>query len=349
MSPDHIDQLLDAYLLGEISLEQTAQLQEALKSDAAARRRFVLRIFIETGLHHLARTEPATLTPSPHPAPQAAPPSPAATRRASGSRRRLALAATILLAIGAAAALYFTRRDPGDLARVASGTVLVDGHSRDRIAQGSTLSVTGSTPAVIHLPDGSIATLDPATQLTLGGRADGARQVLHLTVGGGQFQVPRGGGQFRIDTPAGSVTVLGTQFTTVLRSPRSLFVAVTDGSVRFDRDGNAVTLAAGQSATFGPDPDRPPTRPAAPAPVETGWISSVDPAAARFVLSGRNESQTTFNVPSKPDDREADIFLDGKKTSFQAAIQPGRKATVTSLKRGDDLWVSKVEVTSEAK
>ena len=105
------------------------------------------------------------------------------------------------------------------LARVASGNVLVDGQPGDRIAEGSTLSVTGPAPAVIDLSDGSRATLDPATQLTLRGRVDSTRQVLHLTAGGGQFQVPYGGGQFRIDTPAGSVTVLGTQFTAVLRSP----------------------------------------------------------------------------------------------------------------------------------
>ena len=53
MNLDHLDELLDADLLGDLSQEQAAQLQGALKTDPAARSRFVRSIFIETGLHHL--------------------------------------------------------------------------------------------------------------------------------------------------------------------------------------------------------------------------------------------------------------------------------------------------------
>ncbi len=254
MNLDHFDELLDAYLLGELSQEQAAQLQEALQTDPAARSRFVQSIFIETGLHHLARSEPASLAPRPQRTPAAG----ARRHMTPGGivrLRRLAVAAVVLVAIGAIAVFYFARQDSSTLARVASGNVLVDGQSRDRIPEGSTLSVTGPAPAVIHLSDGSLATLDPATQLTLRGRVDSTRQVLHLTAGGGQFQVPYGGGQFRIDTPAGSVTVLGTEFTAVLRSPRSLFLSVAAGTVRFDGEGKTFTLSTGQSRTFGPEPD----------------------------------------------------------------------------------------------
>ena len=83
-----------------------------------------------------------------------------------------------------------------------------------------------------------------------------------------------------------------------------------------------------------------------------GWIHSVDLKAKSFVLGGKNESQTTFRVAVKVEgNREpAHVLLDGKKATFEAAIQPKRKASVTYVKvAADDLWVWKVEVTSAAK
>ena len=356
MNLDHLDELLDADLLGDLSQEQAAQLQGALKTDPAARSRFVRSIFIETGLHHLARREPASLAPRPERTPAAG----ACRRRTPGGivrLRRLALAAVVLVAIGAVAVFHFARQDSRTFARVASGNVLVDGQSRDRIPEGSTLSVPGPAPAVIHLSDGTHATLDPATQLTLRGRVDSTRQVLHLTAGGGQFQVPNGGGQFRIDTPAGSVTVLGTEFTAMLRSPRSLFLSVAAGTVRFDGEGKTVTLSTGQSRTFGPEPDtnRPDSALAAEEKgkprVMDGWLHSVDLKAGSFVLRGKNESQTTFRIGVKTGERRDDclLLLDGKLANLETAFKPGRKAAVTYVKVGDDLGASKLEVTSAAK
>jgi len=57
------------------------------------------------------------------------------------------------------------------------------------------------------------------------------------------------------------------------------------------------------------------------------------------------------NVPGTNGGREAtSILLDGQKATFEAAIQPGRKASVTYVKvSADDLWVWKVDVTSAAK
>jgi len=351
MNLDRFDELLDAYLLGELSEEQSAQLQEALQSDPAARRRFVQTVLIEAHLHRLARSEAVSPTPRQQRPPEAGP----RRHRTLGGiarLRRLALAAVALVAVGAIAVFYFVRQGSGTFARVVSGNVLVDGQTRDRIAEGATLSVPGPTPAVIDLSDGSRATLDPGTQLTLRGRVDTTRQVLHLTSGGGQFQVPHGGGQFRIDTPAGSITVLGTQFTAVLRSPRRLFLSVAAGTVRFDREGETFALSTGQSRTFGPEPDRPPPRVAPDAQVMDGTIHSVDLKAGTFVLGGKNESQTTFRPLQKNEGRReaTSILLDGQKATFEAAVQPGHKASVTYVKvSDDDLWVWKVEVTSAAK
>lgn len=350
MSLDCLDELLDAYLLGNLSPEQAAQLQEALQTDPTARSRFVQSIFIETGLHHLARSEAGSLAPRQQPAPEDR----TGRHRTPGGSlrlRRLALAAVVLVAIGSVAVFHFSRQDSGTSARVVSGKVLVDGQSRDRIPEGSTLSVTGPAPAVIRLSDGSVATLGPATQLTLRGRVDGLQQVLYLAAGGGQFQVPYGGGQFRIDTPVGSVTVLGTQFTAVLRSPQALFLSVVTGTVRFDGKGSTFTLSSGQSRTFGPEPDM--TRPVPGVDAEPlvmqGYIREVDLKAGTFVLGGRNETNTVFRFGVKRGEREAAFYLDGKRARGQNGFPEKSKASASYTKVGDVLWALKVEVTSPGK
>lgn len=86
--------------------------------------------------------------------------------------------------------------------------------------------------------------------------------------------------------------------------------------------------------------------------VMDGWIHSVDLKTNSFVLGGKNESQTTFKVAVKAEGNKeaAHLLLDGKKTTFESAVQPKRKASVTYVKDGDDeLWVWKVEVTSTPK
>ena len=86
--------------------------------------------------------------------------------------------------------------------------------------------------------------------------------------------------------------------------------------------------------------------------VTHGYIHKVDLKAGTFVLGGKNESQTTFRVLLKNEGRReaTHILLDDKKATFEAAIQPRRKASVTYVKVSDnDLWVWKVEVTSAAK
>ena len=85
--------------------------------------------------------------------------------------------------------------------------------------------------------------------------------------------------------------------------------------------------------------------------VMEGYIHSADLKAGTFVIGGRNESQTTFRVGVKTGEKRADclLLLDGKMAKPETAIKPGRKATVTYVKVGDDLGASKLEITSEAK
>lgn len=86
--------------------------------------------------------------------------------------------------------------------------------------------------------------------------------------------------------------------------------------------------------------------------VVEGFVHSVDAKAKSFVLGGRNESTTTFRVAVEAEgNREAaHVLLDGERSTFDAAIQKGRKASVTFVKTGaGELWVWKVAVTSAAK
>ena len=349
MNLDHLDELLDAYVFGNLTQEQATQLQEALQADSAARSRFVRSIFIETGLQHLARRGPDAVVLPQQPAPKTR-----TRRRATPGGnvrlRRLAFAAVVLVAIGAAV-FHFARQDPNGPAHLVSGKVLVDGQSGDRIPKGSTLRVMGPAPAVIHLADGSIATLDPGTQLSLHGHVDRTRQVINLAAGGGLFRVPNGGGQFRLDTPVGSITVIGTEFTAVLRSPRALFLSVLTGTVQFVGAGSTCTLKSGQSRTFGPGPDT--TRPLPDVDeqvqVMQGYVRKVDLEAGTFVLGGRNETNTPFRFGVKRGEREVNVFLDGKKSSFRNDFPPRSKSSVTYIEVGDALWALKVEITSPEK
>ncbi len=329
MNPERFDGLVDAHLLGELTPQQAEELQHALRTDSEARYRFTQSMLLEANLHRLARSEADANAMSGKPA---------APRRIM-RLRWLAAAASLLIAVGAAAWFHFARPGSDTLARVSDGTVLVNGQPRDRIFEGETLSVAASGPATIRLPDGSQATLDPTTQLAVRGRVDGVRQVLNLISGGGQFRVPHGGGQFRIDTPAGSITVLGTQFTLVLRASDTLFVSVLNGTVRFDSHGETFTLGAGQNRLFGPEPS--PGTPDPKVMVKTGGIRTVDPIARTFELT-LPPRPLTFTCTDK-----TEILLDGKASTFDEAIKVDRNATVTYHKEDEETRVaSKVEANT---
>jgi len=77
-----------------------------------------------------------------------------------------------------------------------------------------------------------------------------------------------------------------------------------------------------------------------------GVIQKVDGKAHSFVLGGPNESQTNFKVlVANEGNREAaHILLDGKRSTFEDAIQAKRQAAVTFLQVGDERWVWKVDV-----
>jgi len=83
-----------------------------------------------------------------------------------------------------------------------------------------------------------------------------------------------------------------------------------------------------------------------------GLIQAVDGEAKTFVIAGPKESRTMFQIAvAGPSAREpTHILLDGVRSTFDEAIRSHRRATVIFLPANDgDLWVWKVEVSSQAR
>ncbi|MCX5682133.1 MAG: hypothetical protein NT049_00390, partial [Planctomycetota bacterium] len=76
---------------------------------------------------------------------------------------------------------------------------------------------------------------------------------------------------------------------------------------------------------------------------KTGTVKSVDPKAKTFVLD-REPRPMTMTVNDK-----TVITLDGKASTFEAAVKEGAKVSVTYAKSGEDRVASKVEVTAAEK
>jgi ferric-dicitrate binding protein FerR (iron transport regulator) len=308
MNAQHLDELLEGYLLDELSEQQCADLAQALRADTDARRRLVDLAVLDAHLHRLHSMRPGT-----------------AQRPSFFSTRWLAIAAGLLLLIGGAVAALLVARRPAETQALV-GTVLVDGQSRDRIPDGAAITVSGSTPATLRLPDGSQATLDPATQLTVRGRVGDVRQVIQLASGGGQFSGTHSPGQFRIDTSLGSITVIGTRFTAHFRPPGTLSVAVAAGAVRVDGEGKSYTLSAGQSRTWGPTPGTAPQR--VPRTVN-GTIRSVDTRARTLVLATAQQ-EATYRMP-----RTLVITIDGRWAQ-PADLHPGMEVSITTFENSNE-------------
>jgi ferric-dicitrate binding protein FerR (iron transport regulator) len=183
--------------------------------------------------------------------------------RADHHRRLSAIAACVVLIFG----LYYGLRPGHTLAnRVVSGRVFVNGILATTIPNGSLVEVAGDTEAVVQLADGSRAKLAPRTEAVLRGPV-GGEQIVELSSGTGQFEVQKGAGRFRVETPVGSVTALGTEFSVELRPAVSGFgesemrtnnmvvmaVAVLVGMVQVDLGGISQELAIGQKRIFAAD------------------------------------------------------------------------------------------------
>jgi ferric-dicitrate binding protein FerR (iron transport regulator) len=252
MESDGFEPLLDRYQGGESSPEEVAALVRMLRQDPDRRRRFVERWLLEVQLRKvfsgLVPVRPAAKRPA---------------RRFSWVG--VGAAAAVLLALGAFLLGRFGGKQ-APAAEVASGQVRIDGAEVERIPAGVWFDIVGGSSAVLRLPDGSRAELEPTSRASLQERPAEGRSAVALAEGGGVFQVAHGGGRFRVETDAGTVTALGTEFAVRLRrrgadraggkGRLTLSVTVREGSVEVDAGGKSRVLSAGKSRVFGDDGDQ---------------------------------------------------------------------------------------------
>ena len=78
--------------------------------------------------------------------------------------------------------------------------------------------------------------------------------------------------------------------------------------------------------------------------VKTGTIGTVDASKKTFELKREGVRPLTMTVNDK-----TVITLDGKASTFDAAIKADAKVSVTYAKVGEDRVASKVEITTEKK
>jgi ferric-dicitrate binding protein FerR (iron transport regulator) len=248
---NRFDILLDEYVTGTVA---SAELGQLLQADAALRRQFADRLLLEIHL----RKAYAAVAPAP----------PAVAERSRSWRWAVGwiVAATVLLAVGVGLVSWLKRGPvPNDVVsgnEVVAGAVWLDGVAVKQLPEEKLFEVAAEAPALIRLADGSKAEIAPASKATIHGARDSVRQAVELERGGGKFTVLRGNGQFRVETAAGSVTVLGTEFSVKLetrsrgegkrggRTRTTMTVAVTEGSVKVDSAGKSYVLAAGERRVF---------------------------------------------------------------------------------------------------
>jgi ferric-dicitrate binding protein FerR (iron transport regulator) len=252
MQPDSFELLLDRYHSGDADQHEVGTLEEILRNYPEKRRRFVERALLEVQLYKVF----SGILPM----------NPAARSQASRSRRSrarvVAAAAVFLLTVGALLISSLGQKRPR-ATEVVAGCVFVDGVGVDHIPDGTPFEVVGDTGAVIDLADGSRAELDRSSKASIQDRRGEGAQIVELAQGGGTFRVAHSGGRFQVETPAGTVIALGTEFSVQLRPPGknragkktrlALVVAVKAGTVRVEAAGKRSVLSAGKRRVFEDD------------------------------------------------------------------------------------------------
>lgn len=254
------DELIAAYLVGELADAERLQLQELLRHDPAARQRFARLCRDDVVLREVARTAPSSQrrerTATPRRGRRIASP-----RLVRGRRRVSAIPLWTMaaLAAGLAVAVIVLMQPRQSVVPSSSATMvaeilsagdssLVDGRplvAGERLAAGVTLTAR-SDVSVRLLADGSELTLTAGARVRL---AAGEVRA-HLEQGRITARVaPQRTGRFTIVAPQASATVLGTVFTLDADGVATR-LAVDEGLVRFaPLTGSVVEVSAGAGAT----------------------------------------------------------------------------------------------------
>jgi len=264
-SPEEHDLLLMRYLDGALDEASRSELESMLEDDPKAAIRLTVLAYDRVALRGLLKNSAvAEAGRTPEKPGRRFPPR---FSRPRPSRRRWVVAgalsaAAILLLLAIA---YWAL--PSGL-RLEEGLVAVGGLETSRVREGERFTVSGNRSATLRLADGSRVKLEADSVGVAHGGTKGARQVFELIRGKGRFKVEKAMGGFRVETPAGKVTVLGTEFDVELRpgaqrggremtgrTALTLVVAVIVGSVQVEWSGGTVTLSAGQQQVFAAEGD----------------------------------------------------------------------------------------------
>lgn len=225
-APSRFDDLLRRWSDAEASVEELAELEGLLRSDARYRRALVRLVRLDVDLYaRYARSA-----------------APEAGLRPGRNLQRVAAMLAVGLSIAAAAWLMLRApADPGAW-RVASGVIRVAGEPAGTLEPGQAFE-TGSAPVRLALGSGTLD-LDPSTS----GRRESV-DVLRLERGGGSAAVSE---PLRVETPAG--TVLSRQGRFVLRIeevPASLTVRLDEGEADVLYGGRRLSLRPGPPLRLG--------------------------------------------------------------------------------------------------
>jgi tetratricopeptide (TPR) repeat protein len=267
---DYTQELIQKHLDGIATEAELDRLGRALVEDPEAAEALAdaarAEVFMRRHLGDGVALVPVAALFTPPPVPTQAVPSTNGRGAAAAPRRaprwsRLKWAAVALLLLAAGAVMLYRARREAAPHEVVSGQALVDGNRASWAPDGALVEAVGDGGATIRLADGSSVELGRSSKAVLHGPRAEARQVVELLQGEGRFRVTHGGGRFRVETPAGTVTALGTEFSVQLRSaPKgagdgnlALAVTVTDGLVRVEYKGRQAVLWAGERRLFGDD------------------------------------------------------------------------------------------------
>lgn len=294
--PD-LDELLARYELGLADAAEQAELAALLRIDPSARRELVRQARASAILARTLAGSPLRIHHRP------------LQRRCTSARPgpatlRWAIAAGLLLAVGAAVAVAISRGSPDPTDIADRPVVPVPGMEEGwRIvtlsAAGTIAGTTGSRPAC---PGDGLAvgdTVDAGGALTISGPANlelmaGTRLHLttphHLELSAGRIQVVArhrdSGSPLLFATPQATATIIGTRFGLAVVDGTS-HLEVSEGAVRFADARGGVLVRAGESAladaglvTMAPGSWKP--MPALPAGSRTLWRA--DPGAGWYGL-----------------------------------------------------------------
>lgn len=236
------DQLVNAWIEGDLSAEDEEALRALLKEDASAREACYDLMLLDQMLAE--REDAASILPT--------------ETMISFPKRKLAPIQTAITAVTSIAALIFaglwlSTRPGNDTPVASSPSITASSDSRITIAQredrakwspGELLRLERGT-AAIQLGKGVLAHLEGPAAVELAN----AEGDIRLLEGRGSFQVDPGGRPFKLDTPGGTVRGTGSQFVCQISPDQAAVLEVNSGGVEIrTRSGRGPSsIAAGEA------------------------------------------------------------------------------------------------------